>query len=398
MTGARTSGRSRRGSSLERVLLVHPSPDLYGSDRVLLESVSAFAAQMTDVVVILPGEGELADEIRARGGRVEICPMPVLRKSATRPAGLIRLVADFVGSVIPSRRLFRRIRPDLVYVNTVTIPSWLLLSRIWGVPSLCHVHEAEGSQPRLLLRALYAPLLLADALVVNSQYSLDILGRAWTQLAGRAQIIYNGVPGPPAVKPPRSSPDPVRLLFIGRLSPRKGPQIALEAFQRLRDRHHAAELSLLGAVFPGYEWFEDELRTAAAAHEESVADVRFLGFQQDIWPVLAEHDIVLVPSTVDEPFGNTAVEAMLGGRPLVVSDTSGLREAADDFSTARFVPAGDSAAVADAVEALLGDWAAAREAGAADRDAAEQRFAPRRYQSDILTAARAVRRVWAQQR
>lgn len=374
-----------------RVLLVHPSPDLYGSDRVLLESVTAFVAAGTQVVVALPGRGELSAHLQERGATVEVCPMPVVRKSALKPRGFLGLTWDFLSSLRPARRLLRQFRPDLLYVNTVTIPSWLLLGRLGRVPVLCHVHEAEGSQRLLLLRLLYAPLLLAHSLIVNSTFALDVLTRAWPRLRSRAEVVYNGVPGPAEVGAPRSRPEPIRLLFLGRLSPRKGPQVAIEAFQILRARGRDVELSLLGAVFPGYEWFETELRERAAAITGDAPGVRFLGFQPDIWPVLAAHDIVLVPSTVDEPFGNTAVEAMLANRPLVVSETSGLLEAARDFRTARFVAPSDASELADVVDSLVIDWADVRQLGEADRADALRRFSPTRYQADILKAGTSTR-------
>ena len=88
---------------------------------------------------------------------------------------------------------------------------------------------------------------------------------------------------------------PVRLLFVGRLSPRKGPQVALATLQELLGRGIDARLGLLGSVFEGYEWFEAELQATVA--EQGLADrVEFLGFRADIWPYLADADVVLVPS------------------------------------------------------------------------------------------------------
>ena len=65
------------------LLVVHPGAELYGADRVLLESATALATRFT-VTVAVPGPGPLVGELEARGVRVQTCPMPVLRNAALR--------------------------------------------------------------------------------------------------------------------------------------------------------------------------------------------------------------------------------------------------------------------------------------------------------------------------
>lgn len=369
-------------------LVAHPSPDLYGSDRVLLETLSALVEAGYRTVLTLPDSGPLVDAARARGAEVEICPTPIVRKSALRPVGMARLVLLALRSLRPSRRLLRALNPDLLVVNTVTIPLWIVLGRLGRVRTVCHVHEAEASQPALLRKGLYAPLLLAQRLVVNSRFSLEVLASSWPRLGARSSVVYNGVPGPETPpQPPR--PDlqgAMRLLFVGRLSPRKGPQVAITALAELVQRGVDARLDLLGAVFPGYEWFERELREQAARVGLD-SRVEFIGFDPDIWAHLAAADVICVPSTVDEPFGNTAVEAVLAQRPLVVSDTSGLKEAASGFESVRFVPAGDPSAVAAAVQDLQARWDELPGPLARDRSRALERYAPEVYRRAVVAAA-----------
>ena len=81
-------------------------------------------------------------------------------------------------------------------------------------------------------------------------------------------------------------------------------------------------MTIVGAVFPGYEWYEAELREQVR-NLGLEGSVTFCGFVPDVWPVLETLDVIAVPSRYDEPFGNTAVEAVLAGRPVVVSATSG---------------------------------------------------------------------------
>ena len=383
-------GMSTSQADRGTVVIAHPSPDLYGSDRVLLESVSGLVNAGYRVTAALPAEGPLAPALRQRGAQVLFVGSPVLRKSALRPAGLVRLIAETLRSLPSTWRVLSRERPVLLVVNTITIPLWSLVGRLRGIPVVCHVHEAEKSAKPVLRRLLYLPLLLANALVANSRFSLGVLTESWAALGRRGTIVYNGVPGPDAPQSPRGDlTDPVQLLFIGRLSPRKGPQVALEALRLLNARHPGRYfLNLLGAVFPGYEWFEQQLRDFVAA--EGLEDrVSFLGFDPDVWGHLAESDIVLVPSTVDEPFGNTAVEAMLAQRPLVVSKTSGLCEAADGYASAILVTPNDPEAIVCGVTQLVGAWPEVIEQTSGDRALAISKHAAKTYQREFTVAVEA---------
>ena len=369
-----------------RVLVAHPSAELYGSDRVLLESVCAMIGAGSEVTVTLPESGPLVDELTRAGATVAILPTPVLRKSGLTPKGLVKLAVEGLRFLGPSGRLIRAVDPDRVLVNTVTVPGWLLQAKRAGVSVASHVHEAERAQQPWIRRLLYAPLFLADRIVVNSQYSLNVFGESWPALRRRSEVVYNGVIGPSVDLPdPRPEPTPARLLFLGRLSPRKGADVAIEAAATLVARGLDIRLGMLGAVFDGYEWFEQDLHRRVA--EGGLGDVvAFHGFEPNIWDRVAEADILLVPSVVDEPFGNTAVEAILGGRPVVVSDTSGLREAAAGFKAARMVTPGSSEALADGVQSVLADWDRLRSDVVADRAEARSRFAPARYHHDLLAA------------
>jgi glycosyltransferase involved in cell wall biosynthesis len=175
----------------------------------------------------------------------------------------------------------------------------------------------------------------------------------------------------------------MRILYVGRLSPRKGPDLVIEAAARLRDRGREVTVTLLGAVFSGYEWYEEQLRTQAL---DAGVEVTFAGFHPEIWPFLADSDVLIVPSRVDEPFGNTAVEGVLGRRPVVASDSSGLREAAGGYASSRLVPTDDADAVVTAIEELADNWQDIIRKTEESRAEALRRHAPAAYRSEIASA------------
>lgn len=356
----------------------------------MLESVEAFVGAGWRVLVALPGPGPLVAEVSSRGGRVVYCASPVLRKSALRPVGFLRLLVETVRGAIAGARFLQRARPDVIYVSTLTLPLWLLLGRLSRTRTVCHVHEAEGSASLLLRRFLAAPLFAANAIVANSEFSRQVLGSAFDSLRGRTSVVYNGIPRPMAVPAARDRiVGAVRLAYVGRLSARKGVDVAIDAVAELISRGTPAELDVIGAIYPGYEWYEAQL--VEQVNRLGLGNqVRLRGFLNPVWPCLANADIALVPSRWDEPFGNTAVEAVLAGRPLIASDSSGLREAVSGFESVIAVAPGDAGAVADGVQTMLSKWSDYRQLACVDAAQAAGRYAPEAYRAHILSTVERV--------
>jgi glycosyltransferase involved in cell wall biosynthesis len=222
--------------------------------------------------------------------------------------------------------------------------------------------------------------------VANSRFTSRVLTGLLPALAARTTVVPNPVAARARTVPARRAlPGPLRLLYVGRLSPRKGPDVAVAALAELVAGGVDARLTVAGSVFAGYEWFEADLHAQVAA--AGLADrVRFLGFRADTAALLAEADVVLVPSVLDESFGNTAVEGVLAARPTVVSDLAGLREAVEGYGSALVAPPGRPGAWAGAVQRIASGWPRYRAAAAADAQTAARRHAPDRYRRRLTDA------------
>lgn len=367
-----------------RILVAHPSSDLYGSDRMLLESVESLTAAGAAVVVTLPADGPLARELELLGVPVVLNRTLVLRKELMRVRSLGRLSLETIRSFRNGAMLLLRLQPDMVYVNTITIPGWTLLGRLFGLPVVAHVHEAESAMPKWVRTLLYAPLNFAPRIVTNSRYSTDIMTASFPRLQARTDVVYNGVKGP--ALPTDCRPDldgHLNIVYVGRLSQRKGVDVLIEGLSLLRQAGVPASLDLVGAAVPGQEAYGESLRMLVSARNLDDA-VTFSGFVPDVWQALGRADVAVVPSRGDEPFGNTAVEALLAGRPLVVSNTSGLREAAHGYASALFVEPGNAADLARALGEVFGNWQAISGAAKDSAAAAERKHHPERYAESLV--------------
>jgi glycosyltransferase involved in cell wall biosynthesis len=101
---------------------------------------------------------------------------------------------------------------------------------------------------------------------------------------------------------------------------------------------------------------------------------------------LADASVVVVPSLWPEPFGLVGIEALAAGRPVVASDTGGVRDWLDDGVSGLCVTPGDAHALARALNELLADPERQRQMGIAGREAVQRRFSPERHLAAIVDA------------
>lgn len=377
------SGAEQSSNRAMRVLVVSGSAELYGSDRVMLESVAAFREGGADVTVATGTAGPLHDRLRALGARVLVQDTPVLRRAYASPVGLLKFAGVVARTATGMAALVRRTRPDVVYVNTMTLPVWAGVARLCGVPVVVHVHEAEAGRSMVVRRVLASSLRLADRLVFNGETARELAITDWLGDQPPATVVLNPVPLPAGVAPARSTLDgPLHVLYMGRISERKGVDVAIEAVARLNGAGTAAVLDLVGGVFSGYEPFLDTM-TARADGPDLRGRVTFHGFQSDVTSFLSVADVVVVPSRADESFGNVLVEAVSSGRPVVAAAQQGLREAGRGLSSVSFVRPGNVAEMADALARVSTRWADAVRDASADAAVVIHRHDPAVYRRAI---------------
>lgn len=232
-----------------KIVVVNPGADVYGSDLQMLQSLMAFREVGWRTLVVLPQEGPLIRMLSDAGFSHTVLAFPTLRRSALTLGGMGRLLTQVGGRQWPLVRFLRKAAPDVVYVNTITIPWWIGAARMAGLPVVCHDHEAEEASHWLVKAGLNAPLSVADAVIVNSEFSRRVAVQSWPPLSATLSVIHNGVPDRPnPVVPAVWSERPFRLATVSRLSPRKGVHEALDAVELLRGEGRDVVLEIAGTT------------------------------------------------------------------------------------------------------------------------------------------------------
>jgi glycosyltransferase involved in cell wall biosynthesis len=119
------------------------------------------------------------------------------------------------------------------------------------------------------------------------------------------------------------APDTRMVLFLGRLSAKKGPDLLLRAFSALPERLAG---KLLQLVFAGPDESGMKARLEHMAAELGVSSrMQFAGpiFDQQKWAAYRDADVFVLPSQ-NENFGNAAAEAAAAGTPVIVTERCGI--------------------------------------------------------------------------
>ena len=316
-----------------------------------------------DVLVVGPGRGGDRGDGAVRVGRATAVPANGSRAPlALGPRAAVR-----------TRAALRRFRPDVVQVHEPLVPVVGPVAALTGVaPTVLtfHAHASAGALPALARAA--GPLgralaRRAAALTAVSPLAASFHAGALGLDPAAMRVLPNGVDVARFAVPRRAPADDGTrtVLFVGRLEPRKGPDVALAAFAALAGSRPGLRLRIVGAG-P----LEAALRRDLATLPPAVAGrVELVGrVPQDRLPsVLAAADVAVVPSRGGESFGIVLLELLAAGTPVVAADLPAYRAVARPDREAVLVPVGDAEGLAAGVAAVLDDTARADRLVAAGR-------------------------------
>ncbi len=163
------------------------------------------------------------------------------------------------------------------------------------------------------------------------------------------------------------------VVCVSRLVTRKGQDVLIRGMDAVRARVPGATLVIVGGG-------PSETKLRALAADAPPGSVVFSGqvSEDDLPRYYALGDVFAMPCRTRlgglevEGWGNVFIEAAACGRPVIVGDSGGAREALVDGETGTLVDGRDVEQVADAVAVLLADPERARAMGKAGRARVER--------------------------
>jgi glycosyltransferase involved in cell wall biosynthesis len=265
-----------------------------------------------------------------------------------------------LGQYLAARRVVRREAINAIHAHWL-IPQGMVARRLASIFRIPYVVTSHGGD----LFGLRGPIALRiKKAVASSAAVVTVVSNAMRDEVRRVGL----APRELTVLPmgidfhSRFSPDPGggrehdRLLFVGRLVPKKGLRYLLDAMPLILQRRPGVVLEIAG--------FGPELAAlqAQSARLGIQSQVRFLGaMQQQELPALYRRAATFVAPFVRDDSGDqeglpvSLMEAIGCGCPVVVGDVAGLSDLLGDATARISVDARDSQALAEAVLASLAD-------------------------------------------
>jgi len=288
-------------------------------------------------------------------------------RAAGRAVSLVRLDGSFPlvdAQTLASAREAVRNLPDAAVV-VVDGLAYGALPEVWAAErqrlrlvALCHLPLAEEyGLPEVLAEQLRQreswALASAIGVITTSQHCARLLG-GYGVVAERLAVVEPGVdPGLRSLSrdAARMDADPLHLLCVANVTPRKGHDVLVEALGMLDG--HAWRCSLVGSLGQRPDYVAQVQARAAQLGVSARLDWVGAVPPSQVRDWYARSDLLVVPSRF-ETFGMVVTEAVASGLPVVCSDAGALPETLPSGSGLLF-EAGDATALAATLDGLFRD-------------------------------------------
>jgi phosphatidylinositol alpha-mannosyltransferase len=325
-----------------------------GVQQHILSLAGELRARGHEVLVIGPGEDCIAEAGNLRLGR----------KRRISFAG-----TSFELSLASSRELaaleqrFADWKPDVVHYHTMWVPflPWQIFRRT-RLPSVATFHDTPPTGPTgVVLRTLFKAL---------SRYLLRRLDGAIAVSPAPMGHLRPGRDGVvPVVLPPATNlspffamekcipPGPPTVLSIGRLEPRKGIGVLLEAWSMIASGmvRLPAGLAMPQLIVAGSGELEELVRSASQDTGNAVLHHIPAPDDERMRALLKSATVVASPAIYGESFGIVLVEALATGTPVVAAANAGYVNVLTGDGQDLLVPPGNARALAERILGLLAD-------------------------------------------
>lgn len=330
------------------VVLAESGTSVGGTERVVWELATRLPRSRFDVRVWLSTDRGVDEFAHA----LEAADIPVERVSEVDSRW------DWKGMLDTWWKLKEQ-RPALLHVHHVwpAADRYLAaLARAAGVRHLVVTEHIVGQSHSGGQRSLKRfELDKADAVTAVCGAVADTLVHDYGVARDRVRVVPNGADlpdeaaesGPARAWRVRLGAGMSRPLWVvaGRLEEQKGHAVLLEALAEVWKRGLDFTLAVAG---------DGSLRGALEAKAKALGiekKVHFLGMLEDVGPLLAAADGVVLPS-LWEGLPLTLLEAMARSRPVIATAVGGVPEVVEDGVHGMLVPERNAGALADALELL----------------------------------------------
>ena len=268
-------------------------------------------------------------------------------------------IGDNLHSLLELMRLMRLTRPALVLCYTIKLNIFgCIAARMFNIPAIACV-EGQGyaatasSLFRFFIFRLYklAFHFARRVIFLNYDDQREFLQHD-TVLPKKTIVIMGAGIDTDYFKPDKTEkPASCIFLFIGRLLSEKGIREYVQAATRVKQVAPEARFQILGNTDEGnpasidaselQQWIENQ-------------HVEYLGFTDDVRSFISGASVIVLPSYYSEGMPRVLLEGMAMGKPVITTDSVGCRDTVEDGINGFIIPAGNTAALTEAMLQFIG--------------------------------------------
>jgi phosphatidylinositol alpha-mannosyltransferase len=311
--------------------------------------------------------GSFTRVLHPRLGRHGLPPaevIPVGRSVIVPANGSLPNIVLSPRSVYRIRRALERERFDLLHLHEPMTPAVCVAALALARTPIVATFHAAGGRLGWARAGMRLWGFLLDRIDERIAVSEQARAAAASYARGEYHVVPNGILIPAHAD---AATREHRVVFVGRHEPRKGLQVVLRAWPRMRELT-GARLSVIGSDPLAVRLLLSRLRVP----EDGIEVLGFLP-QEQLTEELLAAKVLVAPSLGGESFGMVLTRALACATPVVASDIDGYREVMTP-EVGVTVPPDEPRAVVDAVVSLLEDEPRRRELGRAARALAQERY------------------------
>lgn len=376
---------------MKTILTICCHVDLCGAVQSMLSVLKCLKLKGYRIILLIPSEGKIEQRLHEIDIEYYIVPINFSATMYNPPFknyfvnkiywGLYFLKQEIFCDIQIIKELRKhKIRPNLIYTNTIIPTAGILLSLIYKIPHIIHIRELSDEDFHFnfyIGKNLYLKILnksITYAICISQAVKNKFLPYFKT----KTKLIYNGVPYYSQTDfSEEKEQNKIKILFVGRLSKEKGILDIIYAINNLKESGYSCiELDIWGEGI-------DRPIIINYIKEHKLEDVIFLkGYCPANKIPRHQYDIAIMSSPY-EAFGRVTIEYMMAGLPVIGRNGGATPEIIKENETGMLY--NSKKELIDKLKYLINNKEYRLQIGEQGKKQAIENFSEQRYTDEIMT-------------
>ncbi|MHA1284907.1 MAG: glycosyltransferase family 4 protein [Promethearchaeota archaeon] len=379
------------------ILYLLNSADLAGAETCFLRLITELVKnKKLNIIVINENEGILNDKLRSLGIKVYVYPGIYLKKIY-----LPKHIRQVFINAFALRKIIKLDKPDLIHAFTLPLARRILFLRLIGINTkvVGTIHDPldPKSFGKIKVRLFVYIINKYYKYIISVSKSIKKLAIKQGIKKEKIKVIYNGIPiknldniDIEKIKKKDKINNNNNNFIIGcfgRITPKKGQHILLEAVLKLKNKIPELKCLIIGkpsfGIKGSLEYYEYLKNFVSINNLQNI--VEFIEWTDNINYYYDKLSIYILPSIYPDPFPTVNLEAMLHKKPVIAVDIGGSKEQVVDGITGFIIEPGNSNTLAEKLFFLYKNPKIAKNFGKSGFERVKVRFNMKVYSENYLS-------------